>query len=407
MGMISTGYTFFRVSEPDERWRITMLHRTLEALGGSQQIKKAFAKAEDTTTLSLEQVCERAALSKRGGYLTFDLAGFRTDLEFPRENSPAPFYYLTWEVPTGAFLQVQGDPMRVEIFGEAWTRLCDAQGAEVAFFPDGIRDSEVFIPDYLSALQQNNLHELVGPGYWRTYFSQAAADRWHNQLIETWKDQSEILPSGALILYAGRGYNPEWGDWDALLNARFLIKQIESHTEVPGSERLLEILHREEQQLQAIEDQPTELRYHENTSINRAVLKQARIQLDYVRATWACALQQTGLVGVEQSVTSKEYDGTTEQVLVPIVADQGRTWVIATLLHPFHLDEPAWNDLQTGLEAQVWRLLIAAEHHLSLGESPRVVVYFWRGVSEQVRETLLAMGVSVEVADHLPLLEKI
>ncbi|MBV9617470.1 MAG: hypothetical protein JO031_18610 [Ktedonobacteraceae bacterium] len=167
---------------------------------------------------------------------------------------------------------------------------------------------------------------------------------------------------------------------------------------------MLDLLRQEEQLLQAIEDQSTEIRYHENSYTNRMILDQARIQLDQVRATWACALRQTGLVGVAQTMVSQERQGTTEQVLVPIVADQGRSWIIATLLFPFDLDDPAWNAPQSGLEALVWSLLIAAEHQQRRGETPHVLVYFWRGVSEQVHEALLAMGAGVEVADHLPVL---
>jgi hypothetical protein len=420
----ATGYTFFRVAESDEQWRLTVLHRILEALGGLQRIKEAVIFHEDTSKLSLEQKCERVALNQRGGLLKFDLAGFPMTLWFPRmRNQASVVQYLTLDTPAGAFIRLdptldipegafiiamKGDPMRVEVFAQEWVRLCEAQGAYVAFFPDGVwYNSEVMIPDYLETVERNDMLSIVQTSYWRTYLSPAAVKRFQEQLEQPWEGQSEQLLSGAQVFFyagygLGRGYNPYLGDRDVPHNTQFLLEQIEPHTEVAGSERLVGLLRQIAQRWPEIENVPSEL---EDYPAYERTLAQARARLDDVRAIWACARLQKGLVGVQQEVTIRQEDGITQQVYVPVIANEGRTWLIATLLHPFNLDEEAWNDPASGLATQVQRLLDTAKYQQSTGgEAPRVVVYFWRGVSEQVRQALQEMGAGVEVADHLPLL---
>lgn len=415
MTLYVTGYAFFRAAESEEQWRLAVLHRLLETLGGSHRIKDAGTYFVDTYKLPLEQRIERAVLNQRGGFLEFDLAGVSMTLRFP-EWDQSPMRYFALECLAGEFrgfdptidppdeAPVKGmerDPMRVEVFAQEWVRFCEAQGAYVAFFSNWVWfNSDDLIPYYLEDLEQNDILSIVKSSSWRTYLSPTAVKRFQEQLEQPWKGRSEQLPSGARV-FAGRGYNPFWDDRDAPTNAHFLLQQIEPHTEVAGSEHLVGLLRQVAQRLQ----ESKEMLARSEFDAYRAMLRQVRPRLDDVRATWACARLQKGLVGVQQEVTIRQEDGTTQQIYVPVIADQGHTWLVASLLYSFNLDEEAWSDPQSGLAVQTQRLLEAAKYQQSTGgTSPRVVVYFWRGVSEQVRQALLEMGVSVEVADHLPLL---
>ncbi len=408
MGNPSTGYTFIRVSDTGEQWRLTALQKTLNILGGFGCIKEAFAAAEDTEHLPLAQVCERAALSARGGYIKFDLAGFGTTLDFPPTkfaNVQPHVRYLTVEVPKRAFTELAGDPMRVELFAAAWARLCDAQQAEIAYFSEAIANSESFVAEDVQAVEQENLDELVNTtAYWRTYLSPAVVERWYTRIKPHRLKRLQRLPSGAFVLAAGLGSNPQLGDLDAPLHMRFLIDNIEAHSAIPGAERLRNTLRQDLYQYEEIEKQSVEVRYHEKSHENHLIFQQIRADLDAIRAVWAYARRSEGVVGVEQEIAYEVGDGKTEQIQVSVVTNGGRTWVLPTLLYPFTLNEKAWNDEQEGLEIRVLYLLEAAEHYARGGEKPRLFVYFWRDVSQEVHDALRAMGVDVEVADALPIL---
>ena len=105
-------------------------------------------------------------------------------------------------------------------------------------------------------------------------------------------------------------------------------------------------------------------------------------------------MQSSGLIGVVQEVQGE--DG--ETIEVPVLADEGRTWVYPTLLYPFEVQDEQWSDPNEGLEIQIFTLLKAAQHHTIAGKPPMVVVFFWRGVTQEVRDQLEAMGARVEVS---------
>jgi hypothetical protein len=398
----ATGIIFVSASIPDERRRLTVLSRTLKALGGVKKIKEAFAPAERISHLSLEQRCERAALSTKhgGGFLKFDLAGFETTCRFSHTDNQTLHPYVILEIPRNSFgSSLTGDPMRVELFAAEWGHLCESQEAELAYFSEGFPHEDQRVQSFVDALENDDLQEIVGSN-WRTYLSLALAVRWQQQGHPR-MSRTELLPSGAYIFSSGRGYNPVLGDANAetFLHADFLRAQIQLHPEIKGHERLLSLINQEVQTLQAIEAQPAEERYYENSHANVAAQDQARRNLFQVRATWACALQSRDLVGVAQVWTGGDPPRTLE---FPVVADGGRTWLLPTLLHPFDLNDEAWNDAEAGLKARVRSLLATSRQNLIAGEPPRLLVYFWRGVTPEVREALLAMGADVEVADHLP-----
>src|SRR5947209_19686213 len=114
-------------------------------------------------------------------------------------------------------------------------------------------------------------------------------------------------------------------------------------------------------------------------------LAESRATLDEVRATWACALQRSGLVGVQHLFANTSDP---PACVVPVVAAWGREWLLPTLLFPFTLEDPAWSDPQTGLETRVQYLLVLAQEHLVEGKPPQVIVFFCRTVSPDVRAAL-------------------
>ncbi len=73
---------------------------------------------------------------------------------------------------------------------------------------------------------------------------------------------------------------------------------------------------------------------------------------------------------------------------------------------PFGVEDDVWTIPGIGLRAQVRDLLAVAEQHPVAGQPPQVVVVFWKGVSQVVRDALTAMGAQVEVSAHtVPLIE--
>ncbi len=409
MSSYSLGFLFFPLSRPIATNNVEILRRSLETLGGIQQVRdiSVFRTDEDIHALSYEQACKLLGQHEQGGRITIDIAGFNTDLWFTPSSiqSEAGYQYLRIEIPYREVANIKGDPMRIELFAAAWVRLCEVLQAQAAYF-DHINMGRIedIALSRIRKLRQGNFWEFTRTRYWRAYLDPAAAGRWHEQNQQAawqWDERIETLPSGALVLSLKDRYNPELGDDDAIFNARFLIQQLTQRPDIAGVESLLEQLSLEEKRLIRIEDDADYTKHGSDAEMDYEGLAESRAILDDIRATWACALEQRGLVGVMQTFTE---EARREPVLVPVFADEGREWVIATLLYPFDLDTSAWNDPQNGLQARVQTLLDTAQRHPIDSEPPRVIVYFWRGVSDEVREALTAMGASVEVADHLPLL---
>ena len=262
MGTLATGITFIPISTSNEQWRLTVLHRTLEAVGGVQKIKEVDVASEKTAHLSLEQRCERVALGTNYGfsYLVFDIAGFKTTFRFSRPNSQIPVPYIILEIPRGSFVDFVGDPMRVEVFAAEWVRLCEMQEAELAYFSEGTSNEEVIrLQPLFAAYQENNLNEIAGSS-WRTYLSPSLTTRWQGQLKQRGGSRLEMLPSGAAVFSSGRGYNPIMGNAndETFLQAEFLITQIQRHPEIEGAQKLLRLIEQEVEKLHAIDAQDIE-----------------------------------------------------------------------------------------------------------------------------------------------------
>ncbi len=391
--------------------RKALIERLLAFIGGPQQILNQevdllYTNINELSELSLLDRLERLGQSDEPGSFYIDLGGFTTYIWFERPRQGCRWLVLVLMVDRYDFLEIEGDPARVEIFAAAWVRLCEALEATAAVLSKEVGyDRPQWIEEHLAALRSRDMTAFVTNVDWRTYLEPELGRLWREQVEEPHRYyiRWEELPSGALLIEAGEGYNPEMGDRDAVYHARFLIDQLTRHPEVSGSEHLLETLYQEEKRLLRIEDEANYGKHGKNARYDPEGRRQSRLILDEIRATWLCALERPGLVGVQQTFASEPGQAS---VVVPIVADGGREWIIATLRHPFDLNAADWNDPQTGLQGRVQRMLAAARQHPVRGEPPRVVVFFWRGVSSEVRAELSAWGVGVEVADHLPILQE-
>lgn len=385
--------------------RKALIERILAFIGGPQQIlnQKVDLLYENVSGLSLLDTLERLSQSDEPGSFYIDLGGFTTDIWF--EQPQRGYYLLMLMVDMYDFREIEGDPARVENFSAAWVGFCEAMQATAAVFSNAVYDKTLWIEKHLAALLKRDMKAFVTDVNWRTYLEPALGRLWREQgpYRYFFRVHAEELPSGALLIEAGGGSSPEMGDQDTPFHARFLIEHITRHPEVSGSERLLETLDQEEKRLLRIKDQTDDLKYGKNAYYDAEGVRQARVILDEVRATWLCALERPGLLGVQQAFASEPGQA---EVVVPIVAEEGREWIIAMLRRPFDLNAADWNDPQTGLQGRVQRMLAAARQHRVRGEPPRVVVFFWRGVSSEVRAELSAWGVGVEVADHLPVLQE-
>ncbi|MDQ2905701.1 MAG: hypothetical protein M3Y81_19415 [Chloroflexota bacterium] len=385
--------------------RKALIERILTFIGGPQQILKQEVDLlyDNISDLSLLEALERLSQSDEPGSFYIDLGGFTTRIWFEQPQQEYCWFLLM--VDKYAFLEIEGDPARVESFSAAWVRFSEAMQASAAVFSNAVYDKTLWIEEHLAALLSRDMEAFVTNVDWRTYLEPALGRLWREQAQEPHRYfiRAEELPSGALLVEAGEGYNPEMGDGDALYHARFLIEHLTRHPEVSGSGRLLETLDQEEKRLLRIEDEANYGKHGKNARYDPEGEREARMILDEVRATWLCALERPGLVGVQQTFASEPGQAS---VVVPIVAEEDREWIIATLRRPFDLNAADWNDPQTGLQGRVQRMLTAARQHPVKGEPPRVLVFFWRGVSSEVRAELSAWGADIEVADHLPVLQE-
>lgn len=405
MSTPSMGFLFIPSSNINN---MEILQYCLKALGSIEQVRDVFIVGENTANLSQEQACTLLSRNKRGGSISIDIAGFNTEIWFTPDSTQSAegYQYLRIEVPYWEFAEIEGDPMRVELFAMAWVHLCETLHVQAAYFHShNAGKIENIAQACINKLHKGAFWEFTRTRYWRCYLAPSAAAEWQNQNRQaehSWAESLEALHSGALVLSRNEYYNPELGNNDALLNTRFLIQQLSQHPEICNMNILLKILHQEGKRLLRIESDGIYTKHGAEAQIDYEGLTESRTILDEVRATWACALHRPGLVGVQQ-IFSNAAEHT--EVVVPIVADNGREWMLPTLLYPFNLASTKWNDLETGLRARVQRLQETAQQYKIADKPPRVGVYFWRGVTTEVQEALNAMHAGIEIADRLPLLK--
>ena len=398
----AVGFVFIPIQPDEEDWKKHLVRRVFQALGGFQRVKEVHV-LDTPVHPPNEQDIELIGSSKFGGNLVCpDFAGFWMVLAICRTRPGAAYQPLYLNVSSRSFSNIQGDPMRVEAFAAAFVQLCESLDAAAAYFSEARYTSpDELIDEGLNLLQREDIQGFFSQSGWRAYFHPQRIANWREKLDLRYEKWVEELPSGALVIADWRGYNPQLGDGDALPNARFLLAQVERRAEIAGAHVLLSMLRQEEKRLLRIEDDADYSKHREDAHYDSQSMREARAVLDEVRATWACALERPGLVGVQQPFSGAAGQ---EEIMVPIVADEGREWLLATLLHPFDLNSAEWNDPETGMQARVQRLLDAARQHPIKGEPPRVVIYFWRGVTPEVREALISLGAGIEVAGHLPIL---
>ncbi len=409
-------YTEGLIFIPEQRIasRGELIERILAFIGGPEQIvdQDIDILGVNTRDLAPSEILERLSSSDDPGWFLIDLGGFRTEVWF--ESPQQGYYFPRLSVDKYAFLEIEGDPGRVEVFSAAWVRFCETLQASAAVFSRelGYFDGRQIIERRLAALLKRDMAAFQINVDWRTYLEPELGQLWREQ-----KQRDpllvEELSSGALVIHGEPGYNPELGDFDTVLQMNFLINYLETHLDLPGSSRLLARL---QQQREGPLQRYLELReatihvisWTKESSAwlreEQALFQSIRKVLAEVRATLACAHNLPNVVELSRSVILREETGEEREFEIPIVRTAGQVWTIATLLYPFKLDSPEWRDEQEGLQTRVQRLLAAAQQHPVGGEPPRVVVFFWRGVSPEVRAALLALGVRVEVADHLPVL---
>jgi hypothetical protein len=417
------GFWFVPIPLDTPTWKTQLIERIFNHFGIAPEIENTgikltyhhlYPSRSLTPDMGREQMIGMMAVHEPGwSIVRSNFGGFGAYITCYHTQPQSAYQIFDIDVDKHAFSDIQGDPMKVEAFSAEWVRMCEVLGAEVAYFSEATYSS----PDELSNegltfLQQENLQGFVNYGWWRTYLYPRTIENWQEKLDLSQEEQVEHLPSGALLIANGNGYNPQIGDFDALPNARFLLTQVEKRAEIPGADQLLSIVRHEEKHLARIYDDQDYAKHHDEAFYDWEGLAQARVVLDEVRATWACALERPGLVGVQQAFA---------EVIVPVVADGGREWILPTLLFPVDKAqivkkderrrqrlakrEAAWSDIETGLLGRVLWMQERAKGILVDGESPRIVVYCWRGVSPDVQGELQSLGVQVEVADHLPLLE--
>ncbi|HLI04999.1 MAG TPA: hypothetical protein VKV40_00350 [Ktedonobacteraceae bacterium] len=392
--------------------RQALIERVLAFIGGPQQIvdQNIDILGTNTRTLAPLEVLEQLSHSDNPGWFLIDLGGFRTEVWF---EPPQQGYYIPrLKVDKYAFLEIEGDPGRVEVFSAAWVRFCEALQASAAVFSRelGYFDGWQVVERRLAALLKRDMAAFQLNVDWRTYLEAELAGLWREQkrrdplLVED-------LPSGALVIHDEPGYNPELGDFDTVLQMDFFINYLKMHQDLPGSDRLLARLQEQRagplqrylELREATIPKPRE-EYSHMLQEKLTLFDALSDLLADMRATLVCAHKMPDVVDLCHPVMLHEETGEEWEIEVPIVRAAGHVWMIATLLYPFKLNSSAWEDEQEGLRARVQRLLVAARQHPVGGEPPRVVVFFWRGVSPEVRAALVALGVGVEVADHLPVL---
>lgn len=371
--------------------------------------------------LSLQAALERVCQSDEPGSFFIDLGGFATEIKL--QHPQQDYYSLILEVDKYAFLEIEGDPARVEIFSAAWVRFCEAMQASAAVFSRELGyDRPQHIEKRLHALQQQNMAAFVTHVDWRTYLEPALGQLWREQVPEPQHHSIHVVEvsSGALVIHAEPGYNPELGNDDTVLHLRFLLEYLKTHQELPGSDRLLTYLQKQD-------DDPLrrylELRETVNLSSTSPEQRAEYSTLDRtlhdlvmdVRASLACASRLTDVVSLYQPMKMLDASGETREIEVPIIRERGRVWITATLLYPYELRELTYEKVHLALgrvksereklRERVRRLLETAQQHPIEGKPPRLLVFFWRGVTDEMCAELNSLNVDVEVADQLPLLE--
>lgn len=148
--------------------------------------------------LSLPDALERLSQGDEPGWFNIDLGGFTTTIWFARPQRD--YSCLVLEVDKYAFLEIEGDPARVEIFSSTWARFCEAVQASAAVFSRELGyDRPQSIEQRLTTLFKHDMARFVTNVDWRTYLELELGRLWREQepMPERYYQRVEELPSGA------------------------------------------------------------------------------------------------------------------------------------------------------------------------------------------------------------------
>ncbi len=315
------------------------------------------------------------------------------------------------------------DPALVEDLSDRWLATCEALQVTYGYYSDSALATVEHRQVVLKRLAEGEIDQQVSNAHWRSYMGTPLMARWGDEIQQLAEFRLgplqpagehyyiqrqdplqpagsyfiEQRPSGALLLAAGLGYNPCKGDFDLEQQAQFLLRQIEPHQQLPGVAALLAGLREE------VQGRIARIEAAEPSNTDWNAVSQSRAYLNGVRGLWASAQEHSGLVGVNESRAVRLAGGQETTAVIPVVAGNGQEWLVPINREPFGTKDAAWNDLTTGLQAQVEKLLLAADQHLVNGAPPRIIVVFWKGGSAEVQQALVNMGAQVERPGHRPL----
>lgn len=346
-----------------------------------------------------------ALLYGKAGMIKATIAGFTSNIWF--QEVANTYISIEITVPEWELAEPKGDPARVELFALKWGELCEVMGVKAAFFSDYGAVATMDHKRKLDNLIQGEISEFVAGWPWRMYLDHDIARTWNEDAPLDQARYAVQSRSGALIIYAGKGYNPVFGDMDLDHHVDFLVEMMREKQEISGVAQLIANLEGEKngriKQIYAeIDEGP---RYNGPKQGKNGVM-QSRIYIDTIRALWAAAYKRPGLVGVNQTVSLTRASGETDALVVPIIADNGQEWLLVSNHDPFAIKDTTWTGVAEDLAPQVRDLLAAAQQHPVAGQPPRVVVFCWKGIADDLRATLEAMGAQIEVAPvPVPLLE--
>jgi hypothetical protein len=308
------------------------------------------------------------------------------------------------------------DPRAVELFATCWRGFCDAAQPAYAYFATESFELEAERRDNVShLLSERSIPELLAAkSAWLSYLGPQLAQEWGKRLPRARENQDYVwLPSGALFV---RDHDPlaeSYLEDTPQSHGHFLETQLELRGDVPGVAALLQIVRSHIQGFKDYRQDLVRLATERGGPLG-AWWQQTTIpqppdyskDLNEIHTLWATAYRRPGLGGVNQSFTLRSGDRQETHVIAPIVAKDGAEWVMPVNRGLFGVEDDVWTIPGIGLHARVRDLLAVAEQHPVAGQPPQVVVVFWKGVSQMVRDALTAMGTQVEVSAHpVPLIE--
>lgn len=203
------GYVFVPVKQapalPD------LITLALTTLGDPGRIVGVYFSEPETPGQSRGAKMERLKTTGKGS-VELHLSGLRGYVSFGDDDDG--YVNVRIEVNQRDFLTLP-DPEAIDRFIARWTAFCEQSGAEFGYFSEyqeemepGYRRDEIVIPCLCCEMDY-----LVKKCFWLPYLGPLLAPHWSRQ--GPYLRRTDSLSSGALVLHAGRGYNPIMGDGES------------------------------------------------------------------------------------------------------------------------------------------------------------------------------------------------